>query len=83
MRLNSANADGSENGFMEYAVKPATKQCVRKAYVDTADTGADYLCAIIYDETEVGNFIVDVLYTQRPMEYTEPTLAMMLTKHSV
>ena len=72
-----------ENGFMEYAVKPATKQCVRKAYVDTADTGADYLCAIIYDETEVGNFIVDVLYTQRPMEYTEPTLAMMLTKHSV
>ena len=72
-----------ESGFAEYAIRPATKRCVRKCYVDVADTGADYLCAIIYDETEIGNFIVDVLYTQRPVEYTQPKLANMLTKHGV
>ena len=72
-----------DTGFTEYNIRPATKYCIRKAYVDTADTGADYLCAIIYDETEIGNYLVDVLYTQKPMEYTEPTLASMLTKHLV
>ncbi|MFJ1431937.1 phage terminase large subunit [Capnocytophaga canimorsus] len=72
-----------EGGFVEYSIKPATKYCERKAYVDTADTGADYLCAIIYDETEIGNYIVDVLYTQKAMEHTEPALAQMLTKHKV
>ena len=72
-----------EMGFTEYAIKPASQYSIRKAYVDTADTGADYLCAIIYDETEIGNYIVDVIYTQRPMEYTEPALARLLTKHTV
>jgi predicted phage terminase large subunit-like protein len=72
-----------ENGFAEYAIRPATQYCIRKAYVDTADTGGDYLCAIIYDETETGNYIVDVMYTQKPMEYTEPGLARLLTRHAV
>lgn len=72
-----------ESGFTEYELKPATKYTVRKAYVDTADTGNDYLCAIIYDESEIGNYVVDVLYTQKAMEYTEPTLAKLLTKHNV
>jgi predicted phage terminase large subunit-like protein len=72
-----------ECGFVEYGIKPATQYCIRKAYVDTADTGADYLCAIIYDETEIGNYIVDVMYTQKPMEYTEPALARLLTRHTV
>ena len=72
-----------EVGFVEYDIRPATKYLMRKCYVDTADTGADYLCAIIYDETDVGNYIVDVLYTTRPVEYTEPALARMLTKHGV
>lgn len=70
-------------GFAEYSIRPSAQYCVRKAYVDTADTGADYLCAIIYDETEHGNYILDVLYTQRPMEHTEPALAQMLTAHRV
>ena len=72
-----------ETGFQEYGIRPASKYVIRKAYVDTADTGDDYLCAIIYDETEAGNYVVDVMYTQKPMEYTEPSLARMLTKHSV
>ena len=72
-----------ESGFVEYTIRPATKYVKRKCYVDTADTGADYLCAIVYDETDVANYVVDVLYTTRPVEYTEPALARMLTKHGV
>lgn len=71
-----------ERGFREYLTIPPCKK-TRKAYVDTADTGADYLCAIIYDETEIANYIIDVLYTQKPMEYTETAVAEMLTKHQV
>ena len=72
-----------EAGFVEYLIRPATQRLKRRCYVDTADTGADYLCAIVYDETEIGNYIVDVLYTTRPVEYTEPALAKLLTKHDV
>ena len=72
-----------DSGFREYGIKPATLYSIRKAYVDTADTGVDYLCAIIYDETELGNYLVDVMYTQKPMEYTEPGLARLLTRHNV
>jgi predicted phage terminase large subunit-like protein len=72
-----------DRGFREYSLLPASKSCIRKAYVDTADTGADFLCAIIYDEMEEGNFVVDVLYTAKPMEFTEPALARMLTKYAV
>lgn len=71
------------NTFRTYSVQPPTQRKKLKAYVDTADTGSDYLCAIIYYETEIGNFIVDVLYTQRPMEYTEAKLAEMLSKYAV
>ena len=70
-------------GFQTYTVRPATLHCTRKAYIDTADTGEDYLCAIVYDETEIGNFLVDVLYTQKPMEFTEVATARMLTRHMV
>lgn len=70
-------------GFQTYTIRPATKYVKRRSYVDTADTGADFLCAIIYDETDIGNFVLDVLYTQKPMEYTEVALARMLTKWQV
>lgn len=72
-----------ESPFKTYSIVPASKRITRKAYVDTADTGSDYLCAIIYDETEIGNYVVDVLYTKKSMEHTEPALAVMLTKHKV
>lgn len=72
-----------EQGFKEYEIRPVTKYCVRKSYTDTADTGKDFLCSIVYDETEIGNFIVDVLFTQKPMEYTEPATARMFCKHDV
>ena len=44
------------------------------AYIDAADSGADYLCALFYKEAEDGNYITDVLYTKDPMEVTETTL---------
>ncbi|PSR56089.1 hypothetical protein AHMF7605_22585 [Adhaeribacter arboris] len=69
--------------FKTYTVAPATKRKTRKAYIDTADTGSDYLCSIVYDETEIGLYVVDILYTQAPMETTEPETATQLTKHKV
>ncbi len=72
-----------ENGFKEYEVIPATRKRIVKNYTDTADTGADFLCSITYVETEIGNFVLDVLYTSKAMEYTEPKTAEMYTKHAV
>ena len=66
-----------------YQTLPITKRHTVKNYTDTADTGADYLCSIDYIETEIGNFVLDVLYTDKPMEYTEPATARMLTKDNV
>ena len=53
------------------------------AYIDAADSGADYLCALFYKEAEDGNYITDVLYTKDPMEVTETMLTYMLQQHQV
>ena len=50
----------------------------RKNYTDTADTGSDWLCSICYVEMESGAYVTDVLYTKKPMEYTEVETAKML-----
>jgi predicted phage terminase large subunit-like protein len=72
-----------ENGFKEYEALPHTRVKIVKNYTDTADTGADYLCSITYLETEIGNYVLDILYTKKPMEYTEPKTAEMLTRYKV
>ena len=54
-----------------------------KAYVDTADTGEDYLCAIVYGVYAKEAYVLDVLYTKAPMEETEPLAAQMLHKNGV
>lgn len=66
--------------FKTYSNTPWTlnKKKVSKAYIDTADTGADYLCAISYIETEEYAYVTDVLYTDKGMEHTEPETAKML-----
>lgn len=69
--------------FKTYEIIPVTKYKIRKNYTDTADTGSDYLCSIDYVETEIGNFILDVLYTDKPMEYTEPKVAAMIMKDEI
>jgi predicted phage terminase large subunit-like protein len=70
-----------EQGFKEYEIIPEGSK-TRKAYTDTADEGEDYLCSIVYDETPHFNYIVDVIYTQKPMEYTEPFTAQQFCKYS-
>lgn len=72
-----------ENEFKTYDIIPATRKAVRKNYTDTADEGKDYHCSIDYIETEIGNFILDVLFTQKPMEYTEIRQAEMMTKDRI
>lgn len=72
-----------ERGFKTYEIIPATRRRIRKNYTDTADEGSDFLCSIDYIETEIGNFVTNLLYTQKPMEYTEPATAEMLTKDEI
>ena len=50
----------------------------RKSYTDTADTGTDYLCHIQYGVYRGLAYVTDVLYTQAPMEKTEPETARLL-----
>lgn len=69
------------DGFKTYSVLPVT---VKKAnYTDTADMGEDCLCSICY---EVGGdgliYVVDVLYTNEPMEVTEGAVAGMISRNA-
>jgi len=52
-------------------------------YTDTADTGSDYLCSINYLVNNDQIYILDVLYTKKSMEYTEPAVAKMLEKDGI
>lgn len=68
--------------FKTYEVMPIEASLpVKKCYIDTADTGADWLCAICYDEFESGCYVTDVLFTNKPMEYTEVETARMLVRN--
>lgn len=66
--------------FKTYDALP-TERGVEKNYTDTADTGGDYLCSVCYNEYPSGLYVTDVLYTKKPMEYTEPETARMLTRN--
>lgn len=68
--------------FKTYDVIPFDRTNVRKNYTDTADTGGDYLCSVCYTETEYGCYIEDVLYTKKPMEFTEEATADMLVANN-
>lgn len=53
-------------------------------YCDTADTGNDFLCSIVWGETSDGYMdVLDVIYTQKPMEYTETAVADQLVNNKV
>ncbi|PRX21709.1 hypothetical protein BX659_13151, partial [Orenia metallireducens] len=49
-------------------------------YVDTADEGNDYLCAIVGVEYEGEIYVIDVLYTKEGMEVTESQTAELLVR---
>lgn len=50
-------------------------------YTDTADTGADHLCSICFIDTPTYAYVTDVLFTDAPMEVTEPQTADLLTRN--
>ena len=66
--------------FAEYEMLP--REIVRRAaYVDTADTGDDYLCALTYAVDADGTvYITDAVYSREPMEVTEGEVAAMLAR---
>lgn len=66
-----------------YVEIPKEKVRQRKSYCDTADTGADYLCNIIYDDCKDSAYIVDIIYTKEPMEITENLVAAAYSKYQV
>src|SRR5574344_1895479 len=47
-------------------------------YVDTADEGEDYLCAISGVQCGVDYYITDIVYTQDPQEVTEGQVSDMI-----
>ena len=71
------------DGFQTYDVLSGPDQIVKKAnYTDTADMGNDYLCSVCYEVGRDGfAYVTDVLFTQAPMEETEPATAQMLLRN--
>ena len=68
--------------FKTYS-KPPEFQMI-KNYTDTADTGADYLCSIDYGVSFADEaYILNIIYTQDPMEITEGQTAEMIFKDEV
>ncbi len=52
-------------------------------YADTADEGDDYLCAIAGIEYDGEIYVIDLLYTKKGMEITEPQTAEFLVRNKV
>ena len=69
--------------FKTYSKLPDMPSRGIKAYCDTADTGEDYLCNIIYMDYKHSAYILDIIYTKEPMEVTEPLVAKALAKFKV
>jgi predicted phage terminase large subunit-like protein len=69
--------------FKTYKEMPVSGYAVTKAYIDTADQGADFLCSIVYVEQDAGIYVLDVLYTDARMEETEPMAAKQMAQHKV
>ena len=69
--------------FKTYVDLPKEKIVKISAYCDTADTGDDFLCNIIYADCKDSAYILDVIYTKEAMEITEPMVAEVYKKFNV
>ena len=70
--------------FKTYKDLPKLKQI--KNYTDTADTGSDKLCSIVYGVpfgSDNHLYLIDVLHTPEPMEKTEPWTIDLLNSNNV
>ena len=87
--LYQGNPQSSEgllySRFKTYKELPEIK--IKKNYTDTADTGQDKLCSIVYGlplaEADNHIYLLDVLYTDKPMEVTEPLTIELLNRNVV
>lgn len=69
-------------GFKTYQSLPTFKRISN--YIDTADTGSDFLCSVVYGETMDNQaYMLDVLYTKDDMTITEPATARQLAMNKV
>ncbi len=69
--------------FATYGALPQNIIAVA-AQVDTADTGGDFLCGIAYHlDGEGFVYVVDVVYSDAPMEVTEGLVAGMIERTGV
>lgn len=50
-------------------------------YTDTADEGTDFLCSVIAKIKGKNAYITDVVFTQDPIEVTEPLVAQQIIEH--
>ena len=71
------------NEFKTYVDLPKEKIVKIVSYCDTADTGEDFLCNIIYADCKDSAYILDVIYTKEAMEITEPMVAEAYKKFNV
>jgi len=71
------------NEFKTYVDLPKEKIIKISAYCDTADTGDDFLCNIIYADCKDSAYILDIIYTKEAMEITEPLVAEAYKKFNV
>ena len=69
--------------FKTYVDLPKEKIVKISAYCDTADTGDDFLCNIIYADCKDSAYILDVIYTKEAMEITEHMVAEAYKKFNV
>lgn len=57
-------------------------QGVNKCYIDTADSGSDYLSAIFYIESGTFNYITDIYFTKDNMETTYKEISRRLIQNN-
>lgn len=69
--------------FKTYVDLPKEKRVKIASYCDTADTGEDFLCNIIYADCKDSAYILDIIYTKEAMEITEPMVAEAYKKFNV
>jgi len=69
-------------GFKSYQSLPTFKRI--SSYTDTADTGSDFLCSVVYGETlDNQAYMLDVLYTKDDMSVTEEKTAKQFATNAV
>jgi len=69
------------SSFKEYETLPKTNKIYN--YTDTADTGDDYLCSIVYTIHNGDAYVLDILFTDDSMETTEQETSNMFVKNNV